>query len=131
MGRWCICSPVKAFSPLVRSRHAIINRAGFIEAKCFEASNPSPRLAPVTTTVFPAKSAVGTGIGGRFRSSTISSLVFITIVAGIEKSEGKTEGTDYGLHLYSMGCQVKLYVIRFVALSDNMYSSSSENPCMC
>jgi hypothetical protein len=34
--------------------------AGFMEAKCFAASKPMPVFAPVTTTVLPDRSTLGT-----------------------------------------------------------------------
>jgi hypothetical protein len=55
----------RAFSPFSLLRHAIISLAGFMEAKCLEASKPTPAFAPVTTTVLLVKSAFTTGAMGR------------------------------------------------------------------
>ncbi len=54
----------RASFPFTSSLAVRTSRAGFILAKCFAASNPSPVLAPMRTSVFPLKSAVTTaGIG--------------------------------------------------------------------
>ena len=55
------CVPSAASLPLVTLLQAKINLEGFIEAKCLAACKPTPELAPVTSTVFPERSAVWSG----------------------------------------------------------------------
>ena len=53
--------PSAAFLPLSILLQAKISLADFIRAKCLAASNPSPELAPVMSTVFPERSVVRSG----------------------------------------------------------------------
>ena len=57
--------PLTASLPLASLRHAIISFSGFMEAKCFAASNPSPVFAPVTNTTLPVRSSATRGTGRR------------------------------------------------------------------